>query len=709
MYQFPSPLDRAKRVLQHPTCMKILEYLYAQGATVSHNRIYITQIERDLGINKGLIWKYIVGSKRNKAYLKGFVHYGDKGKRCGLYLLEAGIAAVTTRDPSQTAEALKKRYANRSHATKEAVSFIYRLTCPQLPRPPKKNPEIIYWKLKRVLKSKNALKVIRALYELGATSYKKGVSLTKLAKAANLPASTVYRLTTKYTYKRKRPTTKFLLPPILKGFIHYSQPKTREGKYYLYPKWLPYINIFLNPEALSNSDLLFISHQIALNQVTSNSVNPNEKAKVSEPHHCEQVTTILNTLVEDKNLNITPDLPADAAPTATAPKPAATAPQQEERLKRGDRIEENLATAQNGITTTNGDLATTTSEEKSWIGNDEGSSEVIRKDEFSYSTPSEDRKNLAGSLSWGRGCCGGGCCGGDCCGCDNCGYGGCKLSSSVSGNIGNGEDSKGGVGVIVEVGAAGSAGAGTGAGGVGAGAAVAEVTAGAGGVGAGVAAAAGAGAAGVGAAGGTTAGGAGTAAAEVKATAATRAAAGSRLKTMDEWFRWLEGQGRCARCLRVLDEEDTRVFNLGFLRKYLWEYWRRRGGLRELDLLAFDGRKICGFCYYTLKATLRFICNDMYRKLERALFWGIKKGFSRCMNCGRLCTHCVKPIRVEIDGVEVEYTAEDLDEWMQHAFVRDVEIMLQRMGGVRYRELLSVKRMLEESGFHVDSIHDIDV
>jgi hypothetical protein len=107
MYQYPTTLERAQRVLQHPTCMKILEYLYAQGATASHNRIYITQIERDLGINKGLIWKYIVGSKRNKAYLKGFVHYGDKGKRCGLYLLEAGIAAVTTRDPSQTAEALK--------------------------------------------------------------------------------------------------------------------------------------------------------------------------------------------------------------------------------------------------------------------------------------------------------------------------------------------------------------------------------------------------------------------------------------------------------------------------------------------------------------------------------------------------------------------------------------------------------------------------
>jgi len=264
MHRFPSPLERAERVLQHPTCMKILEYLYAQGATASHNRIYITQIERDLGINKGLIWKYIVGGKNRKALLKGFVHYGDKGEREGLYLLEAGIAAVTTRNPQEIAAALSRRLEKGNSVRQNGVPYDLKAesfpslytTLKNIQRSPDE-PELLLWRIKRVLKSENALKVIRALYELGATSYKNGVSLTKLAAKANLPVSTVYRLTTKYTYKRKNPMLRGLLPPILHGFVHYSQPYTREGKYYLYPKWLPIIEIFLNPPAKLNLADLF--------------------------------------------------------------------------------------------------------------------------------------------------------------------------------------------------------------------------------------------------------------------------------------------------------------------------------------------------------------------------------------------------------------------------------------------------------------------
>ncbi|MEZ8219462.1 hypothetical protein B0813_002999 [Candidatus Fervidibacteria bacterium JGI MDM2 SSWTFF-3-K9] len=305
MHRFPSPLERAERVLQHPTCMKILEYLYAQGATASHNRIYITQIERDLGINKGSIWKYIVGGKNRKALLKGFVHYGDKGEREGLYLLEAGIAAITTRNPQEIAAALSRRLEKGNSVRQNGVPYDLKAegfpslytTLKNTQRSPDE-PELLLWRIKRVLKSENALKVIRALYELGATSHKNGVSLTKLAAKANLPVSTVYRLTTKYTYKRKNPMLRGLLPPILHGFVHYSQPYTREGKYYIYPKWLPIIEIFLNPPAKLNSINLF-DKDLLNNKLPTSAANKSPSFFVT----CNRVATFPIKPLEEDNKN----------------------------------------------------------------------------------------------------------------------------------------------------------------------------------------------------------------------------------------------------------------------------------------------------------------------------------------------------------------------------------------------------------------------
>ena len=322
MHRFPSPLERAERVLQHPTCMKILEYLYAQGATASHNRIYITQIEQGLGINKGSIWRYIVGGKNRKALLKGFVHYGDKGEREGLYLLEAGIAAVTTRNPQEIAAALSRRLEKGNSVRQNGVPYDLKAegfpslytTLKNTQRSPDE-PELLLWRIKRVLKSENALKVIRALYELGATSHKNGVSLTKLAAKANLPVSTVYRLTTKYTYKRKNPMLRGLLPPILHGFVHYSQPYTREGKYYIYPKWLPIIEIFLNPPAKLNLADLF-DEDFLNNKLPTSAANKSPSFFAT----CNRVATFLIKPLEENNNKKEPyNQPPSSSPLLSVP------------------------------------------------------------------------------------------------------------------------------------------------------------------------------------------------------------------------------------------------------------------------------------------------------------------------------------------------------------------------------------------------------
>jgi hypothetical protein len=83
-------MERVKWVMEREEAKKILVALYKGKAVRSDRRMTLTAIAEETGIDKSIIYRLIVGSKKHRAILKGFVHYPDKGKRKGYYLLPAG-------------------------------------------------------------------------------------------------------------------------------------------------------------------------------------------------------------------------------------------------------------------------------------------------------------------------------------------------------------------------------------------------------------------------------------------------------------------------------------------------------------------------------------------------------------------------------------------------------------------------------------------
>jgi hypothetical protein len=83
-------MERVKWVMEREDAKKILVALYKGKAVRSDRRMTLTAIAEETGIKKQIVHRLIVGSKKHRAILKGFVHYPDKGKRKGYYLLPAG-------------------------------------------------------------------------------------------------------------------------------------------------------------------------------------------------------------------------------------------------------------------------------------------------------------------------------------------------------------------------------------------------------------------------------------------------------------------------------------------------------------------------------------------------------------------------------------------------------------------------------------------
>lgn len=85
-------MARIERVLKSKDAKAILKAMWRLGATSSNNRVYLTRIAEATGLRKQRIYRLIRGEKKHYAVLRGFVHYPDKGKRKGFYLLPAGRA-----------------------------------------------------------------------------------------------------------------------------------------------------------------------------------------------------------------------------------------------------------------------------------------------------------------------------------------------------------------------------------------------------------------------------------------------------------------------------------------------------------------------------------------------------------------------------------------------------------------------------------------
>jgi hypothetical protein len=82
--------DRVTKVIQNPLAKLILIVLHNAGATKSSARMSLTELARRVGANKWQVLRTIKGAKKHHAVLRGFVHYPDKGRRKGFYLLKAG-------------------------------------------------------------------------------------------------------------------------------------------------------------------------------------------------------------------------------------------------------------------------------------------------------------------------------------------------------------------------------------------------------------------------------------------------------------------------------------------------------------------------------------------------------------------------------------------------------------------------------------------
>lgn len=82
---------KLRRVLERPLAKWILIALYKANATKSSQRMSLTDLANRLQAHPYHLLRLIKGAKKHHAVLKGFVHYPDKGKRKGFYLLPAGL------------------------------------------------------------------------------------------------------------------------------------------------------------------------------------------------------------------------------------------------------------------------------------------------------------------------------------------------------------------------------------------------------------------------------------------------------------------------------------------------------------------------------------------------------------------------------------------------------------------------------------------
>jgi hypothetical protein len=258
-------LSYVERTLNHPVAMRIVNYLFERGAITAGNKVTISEIEKDLGINRGYIYVLIVGGKRHRSYLRGFVHYPDKGLREGFYLLPAGILAAIGASKEEIAEVLIRRKENSINAYRQIIQVYHLINFHKLPpkvrevlKRDKLNENIAVSRLKRLLKSKTAIKVLKTLRDLGATSWKSAVPITEISKASGLNKGAIYKLTTRVYPRAKKNHTKSR-PPVLHGVVHYPKPNTKEGKYYIYPKWVSFVEWLVNAtekdiEQLLNSE-----------------------------------------------------------------------------------------------------------------------------------------------------------------------------------------------------------------------------------------------------------------------------------------------------------------------------------------------------------------------------------------------------------------------------------------------------------------------
>jgi transcriptional regulator with XRE-family HTH domain len=228
---------REKAIANNDTlCLKILDCIIEAKAFDSKHRLSLSELAKRTGINPGTIYRLLFGSKKHKARL---LKYGvvtwerknRKGKRYGLYL------KLT---PSENKD--KTLHFKREFALQQQTS-----PNEEVRREVNKrhfNPDIAYFRLERILRNKECMKIIDAVKRYGIFRWKSAVNLKTLATLANVHATNASR----YIIPREKYPF-----PHLRDFFSCSR-RGRQVKLYVLPRWKPLFDLFPSPDNPKVSD-----------------------------------------------------------------------------------------------------------------------------------------------------------------------------------------------------------------------------------------------------------------------------------------------------------------------------------------------------------------------------------------------------------------------------------------------------------------------
>ncbi|MDT7877554.1 MAG: hypothetical protein RQ862_03235 [Candidatus Caldarchaeales archaeon] len=229
---------REKAIANNDTlCLKILDCIIEAKAFDSKHRLSLSELSKRTGINPGTIYRLLFGTKKHKARL---LKYGvvtwerknRKGKRHGLYL------KLT---PSENKD--KTLHFKREFALQQQTS-----PNEEVRREVNKrhfNPDIAYFRLERILRNKECMKIIDAVKRYGIFRWKSAVNLKTLSTLANVHPTNASR----YIIPRKE---KYPFPH-LRDFFSCSR-RGRQVKLYVLPRWKPLFDLFPSPDNPKVSD-----------------------------------------------------------------------------------------------------------------------------------------------------------------------------------------------------------------------------------------------------------------------------------------------------------------------------------------------------------------------------------------------------------------------------------------------------------------------
>jgi hypothetical protein len=229
---------REKAIANNDTlCLKILDCIIDARAFDSKHRLSLSELAKRTGINPGTIYRLLFGSKKHKARL---LKYGvvtwerknRKGKRHGLYLK---LTPSENKDKTlhfKRELALQQQTSPNEEVRREVNKRHF-------------NPDIAYFRLERILRNKECMKIIDAVKRYGIFRWKSAVNLKTLATLANVHATNASR----YIIPRRE---KYPFPH-LRDFFSCSR-RGRQVKLYVLPRWKPLFDLFPSPDNPKVSD-----------------------------------------------------------------------------------------------------------------------------------------------------------------------------------------------------------------------------------------------------------------------------------------------------------------------------------------------------------------------------------------------------------------------------------------------------------------------